>query len=157
MKRPLVVLLLAMLAVVSIPAHAAEIAVAGEALTGDGQCLAINGATSDTTGRSRWLAGYWSQVTTAPVCSEEDPHFDPVIVCIKAEVSGTVGASDQVTTISIGATGPSRSSYLIKIVDRPQGTDAFGVLQALPTTGPCGASAVTTTPVSFGGFIVAIA
>ena len=88
------------------------------------------------------------------MCSDTDPHFDPAILCVQAEVVGEPGSPEQATIVSIGATGPARAPYLFKIIDRPQGVDEIGVLAASPGTGPCGAAAVTTVPIVSGGFTI---
>lgn len=144
------------IAVAALPAQAAtDVVIAGGGTTASGSCLLLDGFSSGTAGRSRWSSGYWEKISTpAPVCSDTDPHFDPTIVCIHAEVLGEPGSPDRATVVSIGATGPSRAPYLFKIIDRPHGIDELGVLAAPPRTGPCGTSDVVTVPIVSGGFTI---
>lgn len=139
----------------SIGHASAEVVVAGSAVTTSGACLTLAGTLSTTANRSRWVGGYWERVTTpGPVCSDTDPHFDPVVTCAEAATIGQPGSVDHATVLSIQATGPARSIWHFKIVDRPLGADEFGAGTGLASIGPCGAGAVTTTPVTSGGFMV---
>lgn len=136
--------------------HAAtEIVVAGSAVTASGACLTLAGMSSTTANRARWLGGYWERVTTpGPVCSDTDPHFDPVITCVDAATLGQPGSADHATVLSITATGPARSIWYFKIVDRPLGTDAIGARSGGVPIGSCGAGEVITSPVTSGGFSI---
>lgn len=159
MKRSSIVVAFVALALTTLPARAGtEIVIAGEAITSSGGCLALEGISSGATGRSRWASGYWERISTPPpLCSDTDPHFDPAITCVQAVTVGTPGSPGNATIAYIAATGPSRSSYLFKIVDRPDGVDEIGVLAAPIGSGPCGAGAVVSSPVAMGGFVIGTA
>lgn len=140
----------------AVPVHAStEAVIVGEAKTADGRCLNVTGATSGTATRSRWLTAYWETTSLSSACLETDAHFDPVIKCAVVVTTGTPGSPDFKHTAYLATTGPANASYLFVIVDRPTGTDEFGVLQAATSDGPCGVSGVTTTAIELGGFVLA--
>lgn len=147
----------ALVAVLASPAGAStSVAIVGEGISSDGRCLAVDG--TSTAGRSRWLTGYWPQVTLpVPACSDTDPHFDPVITCVTVEATDP-SAPDAAVVAYLSATGPERTNYALKIVDRVLGPDEFG-LQALPRApvegaARCGAGDVATVEVVHGGFAI---
>lgn len=133
-----------------------EIVITGDAVSATGSCLLLAGYSSGATGRSRWAGGYWERITTpAPACSDTDPHFDPVVTCVEVATVGEPGSPGFASVASIAATGPARSTWYFKIVDRPLGVDEFGAATGAASAGPCGAGAVGTSPIASGGFVIA--
>lgn len=158
MRRRILVLVVAACSVsspIAGRADASDALITGSAVTGSGACLTLVGFASDTANRSRWAGGYWEHVTTpGPVCSDTDPHFDPVVTCVRTTTIGERGSADSATVASITATGPGRTVWYFRIVDRPMGIDGFGAATGIAPAGPCGADAVATSPVVWGGFVI---
>lgn len=155
--RPLLAagLATASLAVPATGSASTEIVLAGSAVTAAGSCLTLAGLSSAATGRTRWAGGYWERITTpGPICSDTDPHFDPVISCINVVTIGEPGSPERRTIASIAATDPGRNLWRFVIIDRPAGTDEFGALKSATGSGPCGTDAVITQPVTAGGFTI---
>lgn len=154
MKRILWILCVGLFLGVTPSNAASDLVIAGEAVDSGGRCLTIVGGDSGTANRRRWATGYWPALSTPPVCSDTDPHFDPAITCVAVRNSGGAIRSDREVTAFISATGPGGDNYLIKIVDRPQGTDGFAVVKSPPQAGPCGAGSLEDSPVTSGGFTI---
>ncbi|MFP5225919.1 MAG: hypothetical protein ACLGH3_10290 [Actinomycetota bacterium] len=131
-----------------------EFVIAGQGVTASSSCLTLTGVKSDTGSRSRWVTGYWEKTSTPPVCSDTDPHFDPVIECLEMQPNAMPESEGQ--TAFIKASGPGKTTYLIKVIDRRGGVDEFGVVPAvdLEEEGPCGAAGVPTSPLVSGDFLL---
>lgn len=137
-------------------ADSALIVVGGSASFGpEHSCLSFAGVRSDTTDRSRWVAGsYWPSLpepSDTGLCPEEEPHSHVTPVCVEA----TRSEEGTILDLRLRDDDQRNTFYAVRIVDRGPGLPPLVGLTADPQDGPgCVATELEVAPASGGAFVV---